>query len=63
MTTSDPEKHIQTLGELAFPGEWLSSLAENDPEGRTNREVQEEACAPVSPGYFHLTPASFSVAE
>ena len=27
---------------MLFPNDWLDSLAENDPEGRTNRQVQRE---------------------
>ncbi|KAF8556875.1 alpha/beta-hydrolase [Imleria badia] len=40
LTTSEPDKKIPIVQETLFPGEWLDSLAEDDPEGRTNREVQ-----------------------
>ena len=35
--------------EMLFPSEWLDSLAEDDPEDRTNREVQREVRVLVSP--------------
>ncbi|KAG6375904.1 alpha beta-hydrolase [Boletus reticuloceps] len=42
LTTSDLEKKMSLLEGALFPAEWLDSLAEDDPEGRTNREVQRE---------------------
>ncbi|KAF8547196.1 alpha/beta-hydrolase [Imleria badia] len=42
LTTSDAYKRIPIVEEVIFPSEWLNASAENDPEGRTNREVQRE---------------------
>ncbi|KAG6375884.1 Alpha/Beta hydrolase protein [Boletus reticuloceps] len=42
LTTSDLEKIFTFLEGALFPTEWLDSLAEDDPDGRTNREVQRE---------------------
>ena len=32
---------------MLFPSDWLDSLAENDLDGRTNREVQREVCVSI----------------
>jgi hypothetical protein len=37
-----PDQRMPMVEKMLFPNEWLDSLAENDPEGRTNREVQRE---------------------
>ncbi|KAI9456102.1 Alpha/Beta hydrolase protein [Boletus coccyginus] len=42
LVTTDPNQKIPIIEEMLFPSEWLDSLAENDPEDRTNREVQRE---------------------
>jgi pimeloyl-ACP methyl ester carboxylesterase len=36
----DPKKRTPFVVEACFNSSWLDSKAENDPEGRTNREVQ-----------------------
>ncbi|KAI0093979.1 alpha/beta-hydrolase [Irpex rosettiformis] len=36
---SDPEVKIPMILEMAFPVEWLDSKAEDDTQGRTNREI------------------------
>lgn len=46
--TTDPEAKFPLIEEMLFPSDWLDSLAENDPHGRTNREVQREVCFRVS---------------
>ena len=45
---TSPDQKIPIVEKMLFPNEWLDSLAENDPEGRTNREVQREVRVPVS---------------
>jgi len=42
LTTHTPDQRIPIVLEMLFPSKWLNSLAENDTEGRTNREVQWE---------------------
>ncbi|KAH0830259.1 Alpha/Beta hydrolase protein [Lanmaoa asiatica] len=42
LTTSNPDQKLPIVEEMLFPNEWLHSLAENDPEGRTNGEVQRQ---------------------
>ncbi|KAF8126547.1 Alpha/Beta hydrolase protein [Boletus edulis] len=42
LTMSNPEMKMSLLEGALFPTEWLDSVAEDDPEGRTNREVQRE---------------------
>jgi hypothetical protein len=44
-----PDQKFPIIVGVLLPKEWLDSLAENDPEGRTNREVQREVRVPVSP--------------
>jgi len=39
MTIGDPEKRIPIALGMLFPEEWLSQKSDDDPEGRTNREV------------------------
>jgi len=39
---SDPEKKIPVVLEMVYPVSWLDSKAINDPQGRTNREIQTE---------------------
>jgi hypothetical protein len=36
----DPEKRTPYVVEMCFNASWLDAKAENDAEGRTNREVQ-----------------------
>jgi hypothetical protein len=36
----DAEKQTPHIVEMFFNSSWLDAKAENDPEGRTNREVQ-----------------------
>ncbi|KAF8431824.1 Alpha/Beta hydrolase protein [Boletus edulis BED1] len=42
LTISVPEKKLPIFEDMMLPNEWLDSLAEDDPEGRTNREVERE---------------------
>lgn len=49
LTTTDPDYRIPLVEGMLFPNDWLDSLAENDPQGRTNRGVQREVCVEVSP--------------
>ncbi|KAI0080593.1 alpha/beta-hydrolase [Panus rudis PR-1116 ss-1] len=35
----DPEAKIPIIHDMVFPQKWLNSKAEDDPEGRTNREL------------------------
>lgn len=44
LTISDVAKKIPILHEMVFPLDWLAQKAEEDPQGRTNRGVQEEVC-------------------
>ena len=37
---ADAEKKLPILLDMVFPQEWLAQKAEDDPEGRTNREIQ-----------------------
>ncbi|PCH38657.1 alpha/beta-hydrolase [Wolfiporia cocos MD-104 SS10] len=53
---SDPEAKIPVVLDMVFPRAWLDAPAENDAQGRTNREVQTieyrkrfEASRPQSP--------------
>ena len=39
---SDPAKKVPLALELVFPKEYLESRCEDDPRGRTYREIQEE---------------------
>lgn len=32
------------IHDMIFTQEWLDSKAENDPQGRTNRQIQFEVC-------------------
>ena len=48
LVIAPPDQRIPILEEMLFPNEWLDSLAENDLEGRTNRDVQREVRVPVS---------------
>lgn len=43
MTIADPTKKIPIILPMIFPVAWLAEKAEDDPAGRTNREVQIEA--------------------
>jgi hypothetical protein len=36
----DPKERVLYGVEICFNASWLDAKAENDPEGRTNREVQ-----------------------
>ncbi|KAI0302407.1 alpha/beta-hydrolase [Multifurca ochricompacta] len=36
----DPKKRVPYIVEMCFNDSWLGAKAENDPEGRTNREIQ-----------------------
>ena len=49
MTVTDPAVKIPIILDLLFPESWLAELAENDPAGRTNREVQFEVIDPILP--------------
>ncbi|EIW74221.1 alpha beta-hydrolase [Coniophora puteana RWD-64-598 SS2] len=40
MTTTDPKIKVPLIMGLLFPDAWLNEIAEGDPEGRTNLEVQ-----------------------
>ncbi|TFY80065.1 hypothetical protein EWM64_g3942 [Hericium alpestre] len=40
--TADVEKKLPTVLEMVMPTPWLHAKAENDPEGRTNFEIQKE---------------------
>ncbi|KAI0807433.1 alpha/beta-hydrolase [Fomes fomentarius] len=43
MMIREPEKRIPYVLEMLFPQEWLDAKNPDDPEGRTNREIQTEA--------------------
>ncbi len=43
----EPEKRIPYVLEMLFPQEWLDAKNPDDPEGRTNREIQTEVCRPT----------------
>ncbi|KAF9228791.1 alpha/beta-hydrolase [Gyrodon lividus] len=43
LTVTDREQKIPMMTNMLFPTEWLDAKAEDDPEGRTNREIQVEA--------------------
>lgn len=38
----DPKDKAPIVMDMLFPSEWLNQKAENDAQGRTNREVQIE---------------------
>ncbi|KAF8839893.1 alpha/beta-hydrolase, partial [Paxillus ammoniavirescens] len=42
LTTTDRKQRIPIAFDMLFPAEWLDAKAEDDPEGRTNRDVQSE---------------------
>ncbi|KIJ17067.1 hypothetical protein PAXINDRAFT_130593 [Paxillus involutus ATCC 200175] len=42
LTTTDRKQRIPIAFDMLFPAEWLDAKAEDDPEGRTNRNVQSE---------------------
>lgn len=44
----DPEKRSPYVVEMCFNASWLDAKAENDAEGRTNREVQIAVSAQVN---------------
>ncbi|TBU66011.1 alpha/beta-hydrolase [Dichomitus squalens] len=43
MTIREPEKRIPHVLDMLFPRAWLDAKDPSDPQGRTNREIQEEA--------------------
>jgi hypothetical protein len=45
MTITDPIKKIPILLCMIFPPRWIDEKAEDDAQGRTNRQVQSEVCA------------------
>lgn len=47
MMIREPEKRIPYVLEMLFPQEWLDAKNPDDPEGRTNREIQTEVCRPT----------------
>lgn len=42
LATSDPNVKIPMILEMTFPKKHLDAKAEDDPQGRTNFEVQKE---------------------
>ncbi|KIJ60619.1 hypothetical protein HYDPIDRAFT_116918 [Hydnomerulius pinastri MD-312] len=42
LTITDPEVKLPIVMDMLFPAEWLAQKADDDPEGRTNRELQSE---------------------
>jgi hypothetical protein len=36
----DPKQRVPYIVEMCYNASWLDAKAENDPEGRTNRDVQ-----------------------
>ena len=42
MMIREPEKRIPHVLEMLFPKTWLDAKNPSDPQGRTNREIQEE---------------------
>ncbi|KAG5653287.1 hypothetical protein H0H81_001351 [Sphagnurus paluster] len=42
--TQDPAKKVPIIMDMIFPIAWLNSKAEDDPAGRTNRQIQSEVC-------------------
>jgi hypothetical protein len=38
--TSDPNVKVPIIMDMLFPEDWLAEKDTDDPEGRTNREVQ-----------------------
>lgn len=41
--TADPAVKIPIILEMVYPISWLDSKAEDDPSGRTNREIETKA--------------------
>ncbi|KAI6043045.1 alpha beta-hydrolase [Pisolithus marmoratus] len=41
---SDMEDKISVVQDMLFPSQWLAQKAEDDPQGRTNAEVQANTC-------------------
>ena len=42
MMIKEPEQRIPLILEMLFPQDWLDSKSLNDPQGRTNREIETE---------------------
>lgn len=40
MTVRDPEVKVPMILDMVFPQAWLDAKATDDPQGRTNRELQ-----------------------
>ncbi|KAL0569643.1 hypothetical protein V5O48_012327 [Marasmius crinis-equi] len=45
--TKELQDKIPLLFDMLYPTSWIDELAEDDPEGRTNREIQEIASSPL----------------
>jgi len=45
LATTDPAVKIPISLEMLFPMQWLNSISDDDPKGRTNRAVQTESLA------------------
>ena len=66
----DEEKQTPFIMEMFFNSSWLDAKAENDPEGRTNREVQimvrphlSEAIVPLMPCKLYNKGAALTRAQ
>jgi hypothetical protein len=40
--TKDIDQKIPLLHEMVYPTSWLDAKAEDDPKGRTNRQIETE---------------------
>lgn len=40
--TKEPEAKIPIVLDMLYPAQWLDSPAEDDPNGRANREIEAE---------------------
>lgn len=47
MITPDPLRKVPIVMDMLFPAAWLDSQAEDDTDGRTNRQVQIEVMSEV----------------
>lgn len=50
LMTGDPNVKVPIIMNMLFPQEWLAEKATDDPEGRTNLEVQSTVSALMNMG-------------
>jgi len=48
--TGDPDVKVPIIMDMLYPPEWLAKKATDDPEGRTNLEVQSAVSALMGVG-------------